>query len=86
MATIELRYAYPTSEIGRQDGCFFTAGPSERRHKYQTEFDAINDIAKRHPGAVVEVQFGDSSRADPFRQFGPPAIVVHVLNHLRRPA
>ena len=89
MATVKLHYAYPSSPIGGRNGCFYTQGANgklARRVKYENEFDAINDIAKRYPGAVVEFHFGGPERADPFRKFGPPAIVVSAMDYTRRPA
>ena len=88
MTTVKLHYAYPSSQIGGRGGCFYTNGANgklARRVKYETESDAINDIAKRYPGAVVEFQFGGPERADPFRKFGPPATVVSAMDFTRRP-
>ncbi len=88
MTTVKLHYAYPSSLIGGRNGCFYTQGANgklARRVKYETEIDAINDIARRYPGAVVEFQFGCPERADPFRKFGVPAIVVSAMDHTRRP-
>ena len=89
MAIVKLHYAYPSSPIGGRNGCFYTQGANgklARRAKYENEFDAINDIAKRYPGAVIEFQFGDSSRADPFRKFDAPATVVSAMDYTRHSA
>ncbi len=89
MAIIKLHYAYPSSPIGGRNGCFYTQGANgklARRVKYENEVDAINDIAKRYPGTTVEFQFGGPERADPFRKFGPPTVVVSAMDYTRRPA
>ena len=89
MTTVKLHYAYPSSQIGGRNGCFYTQGANgrlARRVKYETEIDAINDIAKLYPGAVVEFHFGGPERADPFRKFGSPAIVVSAMDYTRKSA
>ena len=92
MTTVKLHYAYPSSPIGGKNGCFYTQGANgklAKRIKYETEFDAINDIAKRYRNSckprdvVVEFQFGGPDRADPFRKFGAPAIVVSAMDFTR---
>ena len=80
---IELHYAYPTSTHGGPDGCYFTAGQDERRHDYATIPAALNDIAARHPGAVIEFQFGGPERVDEFRHFDGPVTVVSSLDGTR---
>lgn len=84
MTKIDLHYAYPTSANGGATGCYYTSG-EQRRHKYTNEMDAINDIAKRHPGALIEFQFGGPERVAPFRKFGVPATVVSSLDYTRSP-
>jgi hypothetical protein len=82
---IELHYAYPSSPNGGRDGCYYTAGQDERRHDYATIPDALADIATRHPGAVIEFQFGGPERVDEFRQFDGPAAVTSSLDYTRGP-
>ena len=82
---IELHYAYPSSTNGGRDGCYYTAGQDERRHDYVAIPDAIDDIATRHPGAVIEFQFGGPEMADRFRQFDGPAAVTSSLDYTRDP-
>ena len=88
MVIVKLHYAYPSSQIGGRNGCFYTQGANgklARRVKYESESDAINDIAKRYSGAIVEFHFGGPERADPFRKIGSPAIVVSARDYTRRP-
>ena len=57
------------SATGTEPACYYTAGQGERRHDYATIPTALADIAKRHPGTVIEFQFGGPEAADRFRQF-----------------
>ncbi len=82
-AKIELHYAYPSSPNGGRDGCYYTSGQDERRHDYATIPDALADIATRHPGAVIEFQFGGPEMADRFRQFDGPATVTSSMDGAR---
>ena len=80
---IELHYAYPSSPNGGRDGCYYTAGQDERRHDYATIPAALDDIAARHPGAVIVFQFGGPERVDEFRQFAGPATIISSLDGAR---
>ena len=73
------------SATGTEPACYYTAGQGERRHDYATIPTALADIAKRHPGTVIEFQFGGPEAADRFRQFDGPVAVTSSLDYTRGP-
>ena len=80
---IELHHAFPSSPNGGREGCYYTAGQDGRRHDYATIPAALDDIAARHPGAVIVFQFGGPERVDEFRQFAGPATIISSLDGAR---
>ena len=79
MQVIEIKYAYPSSDIGGKHGCYYTDhSKTGEQVKYNSETVAVRNAVDS--GCKVILCYGPPERADKYRCDG----VIHGLGCIAR--